>query len=73
LTDNIETLLFALTNEEVTPEKVTFVAENGFTESASRDALEKCRGDVEQAILRLGRERVRIEFCSEPSLLHSTK
>lgn len=54
LEDNIETLLYVLTNEEVTPEKVTFVADNGFTEDEARDALEAAQGDVEKAIMALG-------------------
>ncbi len=36
LEDDIATLVFILTNEEVTPEKIAFVAGNGFTDEESR-------------------------------------
>jgi NACalpha-BTF3-like transcription factor len=44
----------------VTPEKVTFVADNGCTEDEARDALEAAQGDVEKAILSLGKKEVNI-------------
>ena len=69
LDDNIETLLFILTNEEVTPDKITFVTENGFTEEASRKALVISKGDVEQAIVALTQEQV--STYSHPSCAES--
>ena len=49
----------------MTPEKVTFVADNGFTEEEARDALDAAQGDVEKAILSLGKKQVNISvsFC----------
>ncbi len=44
----------------MTPEKVTFVADNGFTEDEARDALEAAQGDVEKAIMALGMKQVYI-------------
>ena len=58
LEDDIATLVFVMTNEEVTPEKVSFVAGNGFNDEEARKALEKSKGDVEKAIARLSGAKV---------------